>query len=291
MTTPHAINASRRAFLGQTAGLSILPVGVFPAVTSTSGSIDEAREARMTMRRGQWKGPTVGKVPGYVQCNLVVLPQSLAYDFLLYCVRNPKPCPLLEVTDPGNPEPARCAPGADVRTDLPRYAVYRKGVRGDDLTDIRNLWRDDSVAFLIGSSLTFDHALERAGVPPSKEVWVLTTDIPTIPAGVFRGPLIVTMRWMTAAQAVIATQLTSRFPFNHGAPIHIGAAEEIGADLKNPIYGAAVKAIPKGVTPVFWACGVTPQRAAVEAKPDLMITHAPGHGFITDLKADHVCLP
>ncbi len=291
MTTPPAINASRRAFLGQTAGLSLLPGGAFPAVTSTSGSINEAREARMTMRRGQWQGPTVGKVPGYVQCNLVVLPKSLAYDFLLYCVRNPKPCPLLEVTDPGNPEPARCAPGADVRTDLPRYAVYRKGVRGDDLTDIRNLWRDDSVAFLIGSSLTFDHALERAGVPPSKEVWVLTTDIPTIPAGVFRGPLVVTMRWMTAAQAVIATQLTSRFPFNHGAPIHIGAPDEIGADLKNPIYGETVKAIPKGVTPVFWACGVTPQRAAVEAKPDLMITHAAGHGFITDLKADQVCLP
>jgi uncharacterized protein YcsI (UPF0317 family) len=245
----------------------------------------------MAIRSGRWRGPSGGKVPECVVCNLVVLPKSLAYDFLLYCVRNPKACPILEVTDPGNPEPARIAPGADLRTDLARYAVYRDGAREADLTDIRSLWRDDSVAFLLGSSLTFDHALERAGVTPSKEVWVLNTKIPTAPAGVFHGPLVVTMRWMTAAQAVIASQLTGRFAANHGAPIHLGDPSEIGADLESPIFGEPVRSIPRGVMPVFWACGVTPQRAAIEAKIPLMIAHAPGHGFISDLKADRICIP
>lgn len=282
---------SRRGFLGAATGLGMgLAVGSHPAEAAVPPAGD-AREARLAMRRGEWRGPTVHKLPGYVQCNLVVLPKDLAYDFLLYCQRNPRPCPIIEVTDPGKPEPVQSAPGADLRTDLPRYAVYRNGVRGEDVTDIVDLWQRDSVAFLIGSSLTFDHALERAGVPPSKEVWVLETKIPTVPAGVFRGPMVVTMRWMTPSQAIIATQLTGRFPFNHGAPIHIGDPEGIGADLKKPIYGEPVGEIPRGVLPVFWACGVTPQRAALEAKPDRMITHAPGHGFITDLRADRICIP
>jgi len=279
---------ARRTFLA--AG----PVGLGLAAGLLRAEGDEAnpaREARLAMRRGSWTGPTVNKVPGFVQCNLAVLSKVLAYDFLLYCQRNPKPCPLYEVTDAGSPEPRLSAPGADLRTDLPRYAVYLDGVRGDDVTDIRALWRDDSVAFLIGSSLTFDHALERAGVPPGKEVWVLETKIPTVPAGMFRGPLVVTMRWMTPAQAVIATQLTARFPANHGSPVHVGDPGAIGADLAHPIYGEPVKDIPPGVMPVFWACGVTPQRAAIVSKPDRMITHAPGHGFITDLVADRICIP
>jgi uncharacterized protein YcsI (UPF0317 family) len=215
----------------------------------------------------------------------------LAYDFLVYCQRNPKPCPVVEVTDAGEPEPRQSAPGADLRTDLPKYRVYRDGVLDKEVPSIGDLWSEDSVGFLIGSSLTFDQALERAGVPRSKEVWVLNTRIQTVPAGPFRGPLVVTMRWMSPAQAVIATQLTGRFPANHGAPIHIGDPEEIGADLRNPIYGEPMDRIPKGTMPVFWACGVTPQKSAETAKPKLMITHAPGHGFITDLKADQICLP
>lgn len=245
----------------------------------------------MAMRRGVWNGPTVYKVPDHVQCNLVVISRDLAYDFLLYCQRNPRPCPVIEVADPGNPEPRISAPGADLRTDLPKYRVYRHGELSEERNEIRDLWRDDSVAFLIGSSLTFDQALVRAGVPRSKEVWVLNTQLETVSAGPFRGPLVVTMRWMTAAQAVIATQLTGRFPANHGAPIHIGDPEEIGADLRHPIYGEPVERIPDDTLPVFWACGVTPQKAAEAAKPELMITHAPGHGFITDLKADQICLP
>ena len=253
--------------------------------------MNEAQQARKAMRRGEWKGPTVFKVPGYVQCNLVILPESEAYDFLLYCQRNPKACPLIEVTDCGVPEPRLCAPGADLRTDLPRYAIFCNGVRGKDVSDIRALWREDSVGFLIGSSLTFDDALERAGVPRSEEVWVLNTDLPTVRAGRFRGSLVVTMRWMTPSQAIIATQLTSRYPSNHGAPIHVGEPAAIGADLTSPIVGDPVPDIPKGVMPVFWACGVTPQQTALLAKPELMITHAPGHGFVTDLKADRFCLP
>ena len=278
--------STRRTFL-EMAGFTAFGLG------SPSPADDEnpARAARLAMRRGEWRGPTVGKLPAFVQTNLVVLAKAHAYDFLLYCQRNPRACPLIEVTDPGDPEPRLAAPGADLRTDLPRYAVYREGVRGEDVTDIRALWREDSVAFLIGSSLTFDGALERAGVPPSKEVWVLETRIPTVPAGRFRGPLAVTMRWMTPAQAVTAVQLTSRFPANHGAPIHLGDPAEIGADLERPIYGEPVRSIPVGVMPVFWACGVTPQRAAVASRLDLMVAHSPGHGFITDLLADRACTP
>jgi uncharacterized protein YcsI (UPF0317 family) len=280
------VQLSGVAGLGMTARMAR---GESPA--GTGGTETSAREARLAMRRGAWTGPTVYRVPGNVQCNLVVLSRDAAYDFLLYCQRNPKPCPVVEVTDAGNPEPRLSAKDADLRTDLPRYRIYRKGVLEQEVQQIKEFWRDDSVAFLIGSSLTFDQALVRAGVPRSKEVWVLNTDIATVPAGPFQGRMVVTMRWMTPAQAVIATQLTARFPANHGAPVHIGDPTEIGADLRRPIYGAPVDRVPKGVLPVFWACGVTPQKAAEEAKLGLMITHSPGHGFITDLRADRICLP
>lgn len=253
--------------------------------------IQMAAPARLAMRHGQWTGPTVFKVPGFVQCNLVVLPKAEAYDFLVYCHRNAKACPVLEVTDPGDPEPHLCAPGADLRTDLPRYVVYRAGWPAEEPTDIRHLWGSDSVAFLIGSSLTFDAPLARAGISLEQGVWVLETKLTTVPAGKFSGPLVVTMRLFPAAQAVAAVQLTGRFPFNHGAPVHMGDPTLIGADLSRPIYGPPLAEIPRGLLPVFWACGVTPQRAARAAKIPLMITHKPGHGFITDLSADQLCLP
>lgn len=251
----------------------------------------EAQEARAAMREGRWTGPTVHRVPGYVQANLVVLSRAEAYDFLLYCQRNPKPCPVIEVSDPGDPEPRRSAPGADLRTDLPLYRVFRRGVQGEDVQDIRRLWREDSVAFLFGSSLSFDAALERAGVPRSEDVWMYRTAIRTVPAGRFQGPLIVTMRLMTPSQAVIATQLTARFIYTHGAPVHIGDPGEIGVDPGRPLWGRPLPRIPEGKTAVFWACGVTPQYAVQEAKPELMIAHSPGHGFITDLLVDRFCLP
>ena len=246
---------------------------------------------RQACREGRHVGTTRGLAMGFVQCNLVVIREQFAYEFLLYCQRNQRACPVLEVTDTGSPEPARLAPRADLRTDLPRYAHYRDGRRLPDVTDILGLWRDDFVAFLIGSGITFDQALEDAGVRTTKDRWVLRTTLPTVPAGRFRGPLVVTMRWLEPRQAIAATQVTARFPFNHGAPLHIGDPGAIGADLANPYFGTPVNAVPSDVVPVFWACGVTPQEAAIQAGIDIMITHSPGHGFVTDLRARDLAVP
>jgi uncharacterized protein YcsI (UPF0317 family) len=253
-------------------------------------SLTEAQSARLAARENRL-GSTRGVALGYVQCNLVILRQSAAYDFLLYCQRNPKACPLVEVLDRGDPEPKRSAPGADLRTDLPRYAVYEKGIRQDDRRHIRDLWREDAVAFLIGSGITFDQALERAGVPTDRHRWVLRTSVPTEPAGRFHGNLVVTMRWLTPEAAITATQVSARFPNHHGAPVHLGDPALIGADLSRPLFGEPVERIPEALVPVFWACGVTPQAAAEASGIEWMITHSPAHGFITDLRAERVCLP
>jgi uncharacterized protein YcsI (UPF0317 family) len=260
-------------------------------VNAAKNGSSAAQQARLAMRKGEWKGPTVYRVPGFVQTNLVVLPKSEAYDFLVYCQRNAKACPVIEVTDPGDPEPRYAAKGADLRTDLPRYSVYRNGIKEGDVYEIRDLWTSDSVAFLLGSSLSFDEALVRVGVERSKQVWAFDADIETAPSGKFRGPLVVTMRLMKPASAVVATQLTSRYVFTHGAPIHIGDPSTIGVDLQKPIFGEPMDGIPSDRTAVFWACGVTPQRAAIESKTPLLISHAPGHGFITDISSDRFCLP
>lgn len=249
------------------------------------------REARLACREGRHTGTTRGVSMGYVQCNLVILREVYAYEFLLYCQRNQRACPVLEVCDTGDPEPRRLAPGADLRTDLPRYSVYCYGQRQDDVGDIRHLWQPDFVAFLIGSGISFDDALEQAGVPTTRNRWVVRSSIPTIPAGRFSGNMVVTMRWLTTEQAITAVQVTARYPFNHSAPIHIGDPAAIGADLKRPYFGDPVERTPESVVPVFWACGVTPQEAAREAKIDIMITHAPAHGFITDLEARRLALP
>lgn len=253
----------------------------------------DPRAARLAMRRGDWTGETLYHAPGYVQANLVILPQSEAYEFLLFCQRNEKTCPILEVTDTGDPHPKYSAPGADLRTDLPKYCVYRYGNLAEERASIEDLWQNDFVAFLIGSGMTFDEALRRAGVLPyqGRPHWIVKTNLRTVPAGRFQGPVIATMRWMTPQQAIIATQVTARFYKNHGAPIHVGDPDIIGTDLQNPIAGGPVPELPKDVTPVFWACGVTPQWAALERKIPLMITHAPRHAFITDLLADQICLP
>jgi uncharacterized protein YcsI (UPF0317 family) len=226
---------------------------------------------------------------GHVQANLVIVPRDLAFDFLLFCQRNPKPCPLLDVTEPGSPEPAFVAPAADLRTDLPRYHVYRHGELVDEPTDLHQWWRDDLVGFLLGCSFTFENALLESGVPVRHieagcNVPMYRTNIPCRPAGIFRGPMVVSMRPLTPAQAVTATRICSRFPRAHGAPIHFGDPAAIGIrDVHKPDYGDPV-AIRSGEVPVFWACGVTPQAVAVEAKPPLLITHKPGHMFVTDLR-------
>ena len=251
----------------------------------------ESQRVRQEIRAGRITGTSRGLAHGFVQCNLAILPKDYAFDFLLYCQRNQRACPVLEVTDPGSPVPRKLAPSADLRTDCARYAIYRDGIRTEDRTDIADLWRDDLVTFLIGSGISIDGALENAGVPTHKDRWVLRTTLPTEPAGPFRGDMIVTMRWLTAQQALTATQVTARFPFNHGAPIHLGDPAAIGADLKEPLFGGPVPPTPPDIVPVFWACGVTPQEAALAAKVELMLAHSPAHGFVTDLKADEFCIP
>jgi uncharacterized protein YcsI (UPF0317 family) len=251
----------------------------------------ESQRVRREIRAGRLTGTSRGLAHGFVQCNLAIMPKAFAFDFLLYCQRNQRACPVLEVTDPGNPEPRKMAPGADLRTDLARYTVFVDGERREDRTDISDLWRDDLVAFLIGSGITFDDAFERAGVPTHRDRWVLRTNQPTEPAGPFRGDLIVTMRWLTPQQAITATQVSARFPFNHGAPIHIGDPAAIGADLKNPMFGGPVGDMPTDKTALFWACGVTPQSAAEAAKLPLFIVHAAAHSFITDIRAESLMIP
>lgn len=247
------------------------------------------KEVRERIRRGEWVRPTAGCAAGYVQANLVVLPRDLAYDFLLFTHRNPRPCPLLEVTDPGSPEPARVAPGADLRTDLPKYRVYRHGVLAEEVTDLIPLWRDDLVAFLLGCSFTFEAALLKAEVPvrhleEGRNVPMYITSIPCAPAGLFEGPLVVSMRPIPPEKVARAAAVTARFPAVHGAPVHVGAPEALGIrDLGRPDFGDPVTIRP-GEVPVFWACGVTPQAVAMAVKPPLMITHAPGHMFVTDLR-------
>lgn len=249
------------------------------------------KEIRQAIRQGRYAGGTAGLAMGYVQANLVVLPQAQAYDFLVFCQRNPKPCPLIEVTDPGNPEPTGVAPGADLRTDLPRYRVYREGRFEAEVTDITPYWRDDFVAFLLGCSFTFENALREAGLPlrhveERRIVPMFRTSLTCRPAGIFRGPLVVSMRPIPAALVPRAVTVTARFPGAHGAPVHVGNPQRIGiADLGCPDWGEPVTVFPDE-EPVFWACGVTPQAVALEARPPLVITHAPGHMFITDLP-DH----
>ncbi len=232
-------------------------------------------------------GPTAGLALGYVQANLVIVPRSLAFDFLLFCQRNPKPCPVLDVTEAGSAEPALVAPGADLRLDVPRYRVYRDGQLVDEPSDLQSYWREDFVGFLTGCSFTFERALKDAGLPVRHieagcNVPMYRTNIACRPAGLFRGPMVVSMRPMTMAQALCAVVVCSRFPRAHGAPIHIGTPEAIGIrDVTRPDFGDPVE-IRADEVPVFWACGVTPQAVAMEARPPLLITHKPGHMFVTD---------
>jgi uncharacterized protein YcsI (UPF0317 family) len=248
----------------------------------------DPREARAAIRRGEWTGQTSRLAPGFTQANLVVLPEADALDFLRFCVRNPKPCPVLDVTDPGDSEPDALAPGADLRTDLPGYLVWRNGEPEEQRTDVRDVWRDDLVAFLIGCSFTFERAMLAEGLPvrhaeQGVNVPMFRTSRECRPAGAFSGPLVVSMRPMTPAQAIRATQVTARYPAVHGAPVHVVEPEAIGiADVGAPDYGDPVE-VREGEVPVFWACGVTPQAVAAASRPQLMITHAPGHMFVTDV--------
>lgn len=247
-----------------------------------------AQRVRGPIRSGEWTHHTSGLADELVQGNVVILPRALADDFLLYCQRNPKPCPLLAVGAAGNPMLPTLGEGIDIRSDLPRYRVWRDGVLVGEPTDIHALWRDDLVTFVIGCSFSFEQALMAAGirlrhVEQGRNVAMYRTTLATAPAGPFAGPMVVSMRPIKAADAARAARITARFPDVHGEPVHIGDPALIGiADLGQPDYGDAVDVLPDEV-PVFWACGVTPQAAIAQARPAFCITHAPGAMLITDL--------
>ena len=253
-----------------------------------------ASRLRELIRKGQWKAPTTGAAKGYVQANLVMLPRDAAFDFLLFCVRNPKPCPVLDVLEPGQWEP-KIAPGADLRSDLPLYRVYKDGKLEGEVEDVTDLFRDDMVSFLLGCSFSFESALIAAGVPvrnleEEKNVSMYITNRECITAGLFSAPLVVSMRPMKPEQAIRATQVTTRFHLTHGAPVHFGSPEEIGiTDLGSPDFGEPVT-IKAGETPLFWACGVTSQMAVLSAKLPIVITHTPGHMFVSDMRDEQLTL-
>ncbi len=243
---------------------------------------------RASCRSGAFSGHTGGMAQRHVQGNLVVLPEAWASDFLRFCQRNPKPCPLLAVGEPGDPGLPGLGADIDLRHDLPKYRVWRHGELAEEVTSIAALWTADSVGFVLGCSFSFEQALMDEGVrlrhvEQGRNVAMFNTDIATQPAGPFKGPLVVTMRPLKAADAIRAVQITSRYPAVHGAPVHLGDPALIGIkNLAQPDYGDAVDVYADEL-PVFWACGVTPQAALAQARLPLVITHAPGAMLVTDL--------
>jgi uncharacterized protein YcsI (UPF0317 family) len=243
---------------------------------------------RLAARAQRITGQTAGLAPGFVQGNLVVLPNDLADEFLRFCQQNPRPCPLIAVSEPGDPRIPALGEDLDLRTDLPCYRVWRNGVFVTSTPSIVDVWRDDLVAFVIGCSFSFEEALAAEGIPlkhvsAGTTVPMYRTNVMCEPAGRFAGPLVVSMRPMTAADAIRAIQITSRFPAVHGAPVHLGDPSLIGIrDLSRPEYGDPVD-VSADEMPVFWACGVTPQAAIVSAKIPFAITHAPGCMLVTDI--------
>lgn len=246
-------------------------------------------EVRLLIRNGKLKKPTAGYCDGYAQGNLVVLPQKYAYDFMLFAQRNPKPCPILEVSDVGSREFKLTANDSDIALDIPRYCIYEQGKLIGEFDSVEEYWREDLVSFLLGCSFSFEAGLIDAGIEirhitENCNVPMYITNIETNPAGIFSGPMVVSMRPMPYQQVVKAVTITQQLPEVHGAPIHIGDPSLIGiTDINQPDFGDAVSIKP-GEVPVFWACGVTPQAAIMRSKPDFVITHAPGHMFITDIK-------
>jgi uncharacterized protein YcsI (UPF0317 family) len=255
---------------------------------ATDRAIQAGMRERWRIRSGDFSGPTAGLAAGNVQANLVILPKALAHDFLRFAQANPKPCPVLAVSEPGDPRLPSLGEDLDIRTDLPKYRVWRHGELREEPLDIRDVWQDDLVSFALGCSFSFEQALVEEGIELrhmtcGSNVPMYRTNIRCRPAGRFAGPLVVSMRPLAPADAIRAVQITSRFPSVHGAPVHIGLPEAIGIeDLAMPDYGDSVPT-REGELPVFWACGVTPQAVIAEAKPEFCITHAPGSMLITDL--------
>ena len=248
----------------------------------------DLNDVRHAIRRGEYAFHTAGLGKGFLQVNLAILPETHALDFMRFCQRNPKPCPLTGVSDTGNPMMFTLGRDIDIRTDTPAYNIYRDGMLERSVTEITDLWSDDLVAFAIGCSFTFEHALQKAGIKVwhidhNKTVPMFRSNIDTVPAGVFRGKMVVSMRAVPEDRLDEVIEIARGFPLAHGAPVHWGDPAKIGiADITQPDWGDAAPVGP-GQVPVFWACGVTPQVAIEAAKLPLCITHKPGHMLITDI--------
>jgi len=259
------------------------------ALSDKAPRLDTGLQVRLAARAGALDAPTAGMAPGFVQGNLAILPREYAEDFLRFCHANPKPCPLLGVSQAGDPAIPSVGIDLDIRTDIPRYRIWRDGELVGEPRDITSIWRDDLVSFVLGCSFSFEEALLQADVPlrhiaRGLGVPMYRTSIQTQRAGCFHGPVVVSMRPMKPADAIRAIQITGRLPAVHGAPIHLGYPEQIGIrDLGQPDYGHALP-LEAGELPVFWACGVTPQAAITAVKLPFAITHAPGYMLVTDLK-------
>ena len=255
-------------------------------ITTLKG--ETGRDARRRIRGGTNLAPTAGMAPGYVQGNLAILPKALAADFTRFCMLNPKPCPLLGQSEPGDPRLPMLGEDLDIRTDIPLYRIWKNGEMVDEVRDLKKFWRDDLVSFVLGCSFSFEEALIESGLEIrhqtlNRNVSMYRTNIECTPAGPFHGPMVVSMRPFKPAAAIRAVQVTTRFPSVHGAPVHLGKPELIGIkDIAKPDYGDAVP-VHEDEIPVFWACGVTPQSVVATVKPEFSITHAPGYMLVTDL--------
>jgi uncharacterized protein YcsI (UPF0317 family) len=246
-------------------------------------------DVRKLIREEKIKTPTAGMSAGYAQANLVILPKELAYDFLLFTQRNPKSCPILEVSDVGNKKLKYLGEDIDITKDIPKYRVYEDGILTGEYTDVEKFWRDDFVSFLIGCSFSFESELIEANVPirhieENCNVPMFITNIDCVPAGTFNGKMVVSMRPISYDKIVKSVLVSGEMPKVHGAPVHIGDPSIIGiTDINKPDFGDAVT-IKNNEVPVFWPCGVTPQAVVMNVKPKIVITHSPGHMLITDVK-------
>lgn len=251
----------------------------------------DRQQVRDAIRSGEYASHTAGLAPGVLQSNLAILPERYALDFMRYCQRNPKPCPLSGVSDTGNPMMFTLGRDIDIRTDVPAYNVYRNGRLAETVGDLNGIWQDDFVAFALGCSFTFEHALMSAGIPVwhienNTTVPMFRSNIDTVPAGPFRGKMVVSMRAVDRDQITRVVEISRRFPQAHGGPVHWGRPEDLGIrDLSRPDWGDPAP-VAEGQLPVFWACGVTPQVAIEQADLPICITHKPGHMLITDVPED-----
>ncbi|MGI9419496.1 MAG: putative hydro-lyase [Geminicoccaceae bacterium] len=246
---------------------------------------------REAIRAGRFTDPTAGQASGHMQANLVVLPKRYAEDFETFCTRNPRPCPLLAVSAPGDPRLPALGPDIDIRTDVPGYRIWEDGEVVAEVADIRDRWRDDFVAFALGCSFGFETALQENGIhlphaAAGSNVAMYDTSLPLEPVGQFGGTMVVSMRLIPAAEVAKVTEISERFPHCHGGPVHVGDPQGIGiADLTRTDYGEYCPG-PIDAVSMFWACGVTPQAAIRRAALDLAITHQPGKMLICDIPAE-----